>query len=189
MNHHYRRLNEVQSQLHVNTRNVTSSNRANALTKKRLSKSNNDVRFEDQLRGIENQMKNQFCLDVTSQPSDKKKGISDETLDVMTRHSKYFTQPKKQFTPRVIRKVVRPNSSPAPNRLFSATLPMSSESLPIKLTNMARKPKVFLPADPQRNISDDSAFGDEHSIESSSSSSDNSPGRAAFNIKKWLEEQ
>ena len=182
MNHHYRRLNEVHSQLHLNNRNPP-------ISRNRLSKSSNDVRFEDQLRGIERTMASQFCLDVTIPVSDKKKEISDETLDVMTRHSKYFTQPKKQFTPRVVRKFVRPKSSP-PNRPQSSTRSLVFETPIIKVpsTSTPRKPKkVFFPLDPQRNVSDDSAFGDEQ--ESSSSSTSDSQETAAFNIKKWLKEQ
>ncbi len=180
MNHHYRRLNEVQSQLQAINRNPP-------ISRNRLSKSSNDVRFEDQLRGIERKMVSQFCLDVTIPVSDKKKEISDETLDVMTRHSKYFTEPKKQFTPRIIRKIVRPKSSP-PNRPQSSTRSVASETPSIKVQSTARKPKkVFFPVDPLRNVSDDSAFGDEQ--ESSSSSTSNSHETAAFNIKKWLKEQ
>lgn len=184
MNHHYRRLNSAQSHLHLNKRTVTFS-------KNRLSKSNNDVRFEDQLRGIERQMESTFCLDVTPHPSEKKKEISDESTDIVVRHSQYFTHPAKQFTPRVLRKIVRPNSS-SPNRLLSNSRPVSSQIRPVNAVRTPVTPrkakKVFIPAD-QRNVSDDSAYGDEHSTDTSTESTIDSQGLAAFNIKMWLKEQ
>ena len=83
----------------------------------------------------------------------------------MTVHSKYFTQPKKQFTPRVVSKVVRPKSS-TPNRPHeSSARSLASETPKIKapINTFYKYPsktrKVFFPVDPQRNVSDDSAFG------------------------------
>lgn len=184
INHHYRRLNSAQSQFHLDKRTPIVS-------KNRLSKSSSDVRFEDQLRSVERKMVSTFCLDVTPHPSERKKEISDESLDVMARHSQYFTQPTKQFTPRVLRKIVRPISS-SPNRLFSNSRPASSEIRPTK-TKTPVTPrkinKVFVPVDLQRNVSDDSAFGDEHSTDTSTDTSSDSQSLAAFNIKLWLKEQ
>ena len=187
MNHHYRRLNGAQSHLHL------SNYRNSAASKNRLSKSTNDVRFEDSLRSVEKRMASEFCLNVSAPASEKKKEISDETLDVMTRHSKYFTQPK-HFTPRLVRKIVRPNTSSI-TRPLSAILPMKlevTENVPVKVVSTAPKAKkVIIPVSSQRNVSDDSAFGDEQSTESSisSSSSDRSQGMDVFNIKQWLREQ
>jgi hypothetical protein len=187
MNHHYRRLHGAQSHLHL------SNYRNSTVSKNRLSKSTNDVRFEDSLRDVEKRMASDFCLNVSPPASEKKKEISDETLDVMTRHSKYFTQPK-HFTPRLVRKIVRPNTSPT-TRPLSAVRPMkleATENVPVKMVSSARKTKkVIIPENSQRNVSDDSAFGDEQSIESSisSSSSESSEEMDVFNIKEWLREQ
>jgi hypothetical protein len=186
MNHHYRRLNGAQSHLHLN------SYPNSAVSKNRLSKSNNDVRFEDSLRNVEKQMGSEFCLNVSAPASERKKEISDETLDVMTRHSQYFTQPK-NFTPRLVRKIVKPNTSPA-TRPLSAVRSVKLETtgnVPAKIVSTARtSKKVITPVNSQRNVSDDSAFGDEPSIESSStSSSDSSQEMDIFNIKQWLKEQ
>ena len=186
MNHHYRRLNGAQSHLHLN------SYRNSAVSKNRLSKSNNDVRFEDSLRNVEKQMGSEFCLNVSAPASERKKEISDETLDVMTRHSQYFTQPK-NFTPRLVRKIVKPNTAPN-TRPLSAVRSVKLETtgnVPAKMVSTARtSKKVIIPVNSQRNVSDDSAFGDEPSIEtSSSSSSDSSQEMNIFNIKQWLKEQ
>jgi hypothetical protein len=68
----------------------------------------------------------------------------------------------------------------------------ATENVPVKMVSSARKTKkVIIPENSQRNVSDDSAFGDEQSIESSisSSSSESSEEMDVFNIKEWLREQ
>lgn len=186
MNHHYRRLNGARSQLHLN------NDRHSTISRTRLSKSSNDVRFEESLRNIETRMASEFCLNVSAPASEKKKEISDETLDVMTRHSQYFTQPK-SFAPRIVRKIVRPNTATTIRPLSTTSNAIKSdciEHVPAKLVNTARKTKkAVVSADPERNLSADSAFGDEQFLDSSSSTSDCSQEMDAFNIKKWLREQ
>ena len=190
INHHYRRLNTAQSQLQLNKRTLVAS-------RNRLSKSSNDLRFEDQLRGVEDKIVNEFYLDVTPLVSDKRKEISDHSQDVMSRHSQYFTHPSKQFTPRTVRKIVRPQTTP-PKRVSSAVVRPVTPIVSVRSNSAVQTPRKIqnravkaIAADPKRNVSDDSAFGDEHStVESdSSNSSSDSLGTAEFNIKTWLKEQ
>ena len=181
---HYRRLNGAQSHLQTLKTNTTSV---------RLSKSSNDLRFEHKMQSLERQMSNEFCLDVTV-TNEKKKEIFDASLDVMKKHSNYFTQPKKLFTPRVVRKIVRPSLTSHTTRQQSLppTRSITPSSRPKSVT-ISRKPNstIYYPADlpQQRNVSDDSAYGDEHYSSSRSSSSSSSDELTAFNFKKWLKEQ
>lgn len=179
---HYRRLNGAQSHLQTLKTSTTSV---------RLSKSTNDIRFEQKMQNLERQMSNDFCLDVTL-TNDKKKEIFDESLDLMKKNSNYFTQPKKLFTPRVVRKIVRPSLT---GHTARQSLPPTRSVTPSnrsKSVTISRKPNstMYYPADlpQQRNVSDDSAYGDEH-YSSSRSSSSSSDELTAFDFKKWLKEQ
>jgi hypothetical protein len=182
LKNHYRRLNGAQSHLQSLKTSTTSV---------RLSKSSNDIRFEQKMQSLERQMSSQFCLDV-SVANEKKKEIFDESLDVMKRHSNYFTQPKKLFTPRVVRKIVRPSlTSHTTRQSLPPTRSITPSSRPKSVT-ISRKANstIYYPADlpQQRNVSDDSAYGDEH-FSSSRSSSSSSDELTAFDFKKWLKER
>lgn len=201
INHHYRRLDGARSQLQL--KGYTSHGSANF--KGRLSKSSQDlsrsVGFENRLRNLERQMTSQFSLDVVIVDEKKKKDLFDEKQDVINRHSKYFTQPKQNFTPRLVRKVVRPvtagklsttrSATPATQRPTTATLGSSSSGSSCLQQRRPLK-AVYFPVNnhQHRNVSDDSAFDDGHyssndSVESSGSSEDLS----AFNFQKWLKKQ
>ena len=184
--HHYRRLNGAQSHVQQSMKKTSAS--------ARLSKSSNDLRFEKNLQSLERQMSSsQFCLDVNV-VSEKKQDMVDESLDVLKKNSKYFTQPKKLFTPRLVRKIVRPSSTS--QRTTRQSLPPTRPVTPSrpKSVTISRtvNSTIYYPADlpQQRNVSDDSAFGDEHDSSSTRSSSSSSDDElAAFNFKKWLKEQ
>lgn len=178
VNSHYRRLQSARSHLQLNNRNEPIHGR--------LSKSNHDLRFEERVHSAQSQRSGSFCLNVTSPATDRKKrDMADESLDVLAKHSKYFTQPKQQFTPRLVRKIVRPSSSPPKKQApVAGQRTAVAAARTIKSAEVGSAKKEYDSSN-QRNVSDDSAFGDEQSIESDASSDDS----GTFDFKKWLKEQ
>ncbi len=138
-------------------------------------------------------MSSQFSLDVVL-PEDKrkKKELFDQSLDVINKHSKYFS-PTKEFTPRLVRKIVRPPTSsrlPCSRPITPGSLRRSKLDTSLPSPQQRPMKAVYFPDDlVQRNVSDDSAFGDGHDSCSDQSSSNISDDLEAFNFTKWLKEQ
>ena len=122
INNHYRRLNGAQSSLQL-ARNCGKSTKS--LTK---SKSTPDISFETRQQQLERRLVRDFSLDTSFTTSKKLSTISDDRLDVMSRHSEYFTHPTKMFTPRVLQKIVPPSLPPEAAKKWRSSAPASRSS-------------------------------------------------------------
>ena len=202
MYHHYRRLHSAKSTFQLNCHGAGDQS---AGTFKR-SKSIVDLTFDQRLKRLEKQLADHLSTSPPTlpewnsrpeqSPKNKKVDTFDNSLDLMRKNSKYFTQPREPFTPSVIRKIVRPVSSAPVKR------PSTSSRRHRQLPADIEDPKL-LPLSPvrvddcltsklARMPSDDSAFGE--GANSSTSSTMPSPaGKAvplkSFDFNRWLRKQ
>ena len=163
MNHHYRRLNGAKSNLQLD--------KIPACVNKRLSKSSSDIAFSRNRANAKD-----FSLDCISSSTarSKKHTISDDALDVMSRHSAYFTRPDKAFTPRIVQKIVRPN--------ILSHFPMKLRPSSNSSSRSSHASKPFKSADP--------AFSNPHDRNyPNTRNSSNPTDFPSSDFKLWLRQQ
>lgn len=172
MNHHYRRLSSAKPHINTGRRPTTA---------KTLSKSCHDVRCcQDEGALQNNRFGSDFNIDSPAQ-RDKKSSLADESCDVLSRHNQYFTQPKQLFTPRLVRKIVRPATSHS-TRAREMRVPY------LMSDNPAEKSVSFHLDNARRNVSDDSALEEDHSSQCSVSTIGTNE-LISYKFRKWLKEQ